>query len=63
MKHNWIKESIKKPGILRQYAKRNGVIKNDEPIPVEWLREQAKRNDAIGRRARLALTLRRMRNG
>ncbi|MEO0194922.1 MAG: hypothetical protein ABIL50_05670 [candidate division WOR-3 bacterium] len=59
-KKKWIQEAIKHPGALTRLAKREGAITKKGTIKVSWLREQAKRNDTIGRRARLALTLRKL---
>jgi hypothetical protein len=60
----WIQKAIKKPGALRAYVKRRfgeeGFTKGGT-IKMSVLRELAKRNDTIGRRARLAMTLRGMR--
>lgn len=52
----WIQKAIKKPGSLR---KRVGV-KKDEKIPLKTLRELAEKGGKVGRRARLALTLRKL---
>jgi len=60
----WIQKAIKKPGALRMYVKRRfgeeGFTKSGR-IKASVLRELAKRNDRIGKRARLAITLRGMR--
>jgi len=59
----WIQKAIKKPGALRNYVKRKYGKKGFDRkgrIKVEILRKLAKRNDVIGRRARLALTLRKL---
>jgi len=60
----WIQKAIKKPGALRMYVKRRfgeeGFTKSG-CIKASVLRELAKRNDRIGKRARLAITLRGMR--
>lgn len=53
----WIQKAIKRPGQLHEDL---GVPKG-EPIPLDKLREAAKRKDKVGARARLALTLRRVR--
>ena len=61
---NWIQKAIKHPGALRKYVKRyygsEGFTRRGT-IKVSVLRELAERNDTIGRRARLALTLRKLR--
>jgi len=59
----WIQKAIKKPGALRAYVRRvygdKGFTK-DGKIRMDILRALAKRRDRIGRRARLALTLRKL---
>lgn len=59
-KKKWIKGAIKKPGALKATAKRAGAIKADGTIKKTWLKEQAKKNTITGKRARLALTLGKM---
>lgn len=56
-KGNWIQDAIKKPGALR----RSMGVKKGENIPVKKLQAAAKKSGKTGRRARLALTLRKMR--
>ena len=60
----WIQRAIKHPGSLIRYVKRyygsSGFTRRGT-IKVSVLRELAERNDTIGRRARLALTLRKLR--
>jgi len=57
----WIQRAIKKPGALRATAKRAGALKGGK-IDANWLRAQAKKgNTKTARRARLALTLRKLR--
>lgn len=53
---NWIQKAIKKPGALRRQ-----LGAGDEPIPVGKLRAAAGKSGTLGRRARLALTLRKLR--
>ena len=53
----WIQGAIKKPGALR----RTLGVKKGKKIPVSRLRAAAKKSGKTGQRARLALTLRRMR--
>ena len=53
----WIKKAIKRKGALR----RTLGIKKGKTIPVKRLRAVAKRKGVTGRRARLALTLRKLR--
>ena len=58
---NWIKGAIKKPGALRATAKRAGAMKKDGTIKKSWLQQQAKKgNSKTAQRARLALTLGKM---
>jgi hypothetical protein len=62
--NRWIQEAVKRPGRLRRYVARvygqEGFTRRGT-IRVEVLREIAKRKDGLGRAARLALTLRRLR--
>lgn len=53
---NWIQGAIKKPGALRRKLK----AKAGKPIPAKKLRAAAKKGGVTGRRARLALTLRKL---
>jgi len=55
----WISQAIKRPGALRATAKREGALKDG--ISKSWLRRAAKRSGVTGRRARLAITLSKMR--
>ncbi|MHA1986785.1 MAG: hypothetical protein ACW98D_09115 [Promethearchaeota archaeon] len=59
-KNKWIKGAIKKPGALKATAKRAGAMKSDGTIKKTWLKEQAKKNSKTGQRARLAITLSKM---
>lgn len=59
-KKKWIKGAIKKPGALKATAKRAGALKSDGTIKKTWLKEQAKKNSKTGQRARLAITLSKM---
>jgi|TARA_R110002020_G_scaffold49102_3_gene140064 hypothetical protein len=59
-KKNWIKGAIKKPGALRATAKRAGALKADGDIKKSWLREKAKGKGKTAERARLAITLGKM---
>jgi len=56
-KKNWISGAISKPGSLRKTL----GAKKDEPIPHDKLEAAAKQKGKTGQRARLALTLRKMR--
>lgn len=58
-KKRWIQGAIKKKGSLRKTLK----AKKGKSIPVSKLRKVAKRKGKTGKRARLALTLRKMRKG
>ncbi|MEM3828420.1 MAG: hypothetical protein QXP36_04280 [Conexivisphaerales archaeon] len=65
----WIQEAIEEPGSLKAYVKRKygkrGFTRSPKTgkpvIKRKVLVKLAKRKDTIGRRARLALTLRRLR--
>jgi len=57
---NWIKGAIKKPGALKATAKRAGALKADGTIKKSWLKEKAKGSGKTAQRARLALTLGKM---
>ncbi|MCS7102296.1 MAG: hypothetical protein NZ992_00245 [Candidatus Korarchaeum sp.] len=66
VKERWIQNAVKKPGALRSYVRRKYGAKGFDSrgnIRASVLRELSKRNDTVGKRARLALTLRRMRRG
>jgi hypothetical protein len=56
----WISKAIKKPGALTATAKRAGAVKKDGTIKKTWLREKAKGKGKTAQRARLALTLGKM---
>ncbi len=58
-KKNWIKGAIKKPGSLR----RSLGIKKGQKIPARKLAAAAKKPGKLGKRARLAQTLRKMKKG
>jgi hypothetical protein len=55
-KKNWIQKAIKKPGALHKQL----GISQDKKIPVSKLQSAAKKGGTLGRRARLALTLRKL---
>jgi len=56
-KRKWIQSAIKKPGALR----RQMGVKKGQKIPVSKLKKAAKAKGKLGRRARLAITLRKLR--
>jgi len=56
----WIQGAIKKPGSLKATAKRAGAIKSDGTIKKSWLREKARGKGKTAQRARLAITLGKM---
>ena len=58
-KKNWIKGAIKKQGSLR----RSLGIKKGQKIPARKLAAAAKKPGKLGKRARLAQTLRKMKKG
>ncbi len=57
MAKKWIAGAIKKPGALRKSL----GAKKGKSIPVSKLRAAAKKSGKIGKRARLAITLKKMR--
>lgn len=52
-KEKWIQDAIKKPGALRKSL----GVKEGEKIPAKKLEEASKKPGKIGKRARLAKTL------
>jgi hypothetical protein len=56
---NWIKRAIKHPGALRKQLH----AKAGEPIPAKKLEAAASKGGTEGKRARLAITLRKMSRG
>ena len=56
-KKNWIQKAIKKPGSLRKSLK----VKKGDKIPASKLRSAAKKPGKLGQRARLAMTLNKIR--
>lgn len=54
---NWIQEAIKKPGALRKTL----GAKKGQPIPENKLEAAANKIGVTGQRARLALTLKKLR--
>jgi hypothetical protein len=64
MKRKWIQRAIKKKDALREYVKRHygkAGFTERGTIKVEVLRELSKKKGKVGQRARLALTLRKLR--
>jgi len=61
MAKKWIQKAIKKPGSLRATAKRAGAVSRKGVINKAWLKKQASKSGTTGRRARLAITLGKMR--
>lgn len=55
-KKKWIQSAIQKSGALRKTLK----IKKGKDIPVSKLEKAAKKKGTTGKRARLALTLRKL---
>jgi hypothetical protein len=53
---NWIKDAIKKPGALRKEL----GVKAGETIPPKKLAAAAKKSGRVGKRARLAETLKKL---
>jgi len=56
MAKKWIQKAIKKPGALRKQL----GAKKGKPIPKAKLRAAAKKGGTLGKRARLAITLGKM---
>ena len=56
-KKNWIQKAIKKPGSLRKSLN----VKKGEKIPASKLKAAAKKSGKLGQRARLAMTLNKIR--
>lgn len=52
----WIQDAVKRPGQLR----RDLNVPAGQPIPASKLAKAARRDDAVGQRARLALVLRKL---
>jgi hypothetical protein len=57
MARKWIQKAIKKKGSL----KRSLGVKKGSKIPAKKLKSASKKGGKMGRRARLAITLRKMR--
>jgi len=59
----WIQGAIKREGALRQRMRELGFVKGDEKIPISALKRAAagEFGPQTARRARLALTLRKLR--
>ena len=58
MVKDFIQKAIKKPGALRKSL----GIKKGEKIPASKLKAAAKKKGKLGQRARLAITLKKLRN-
>lgn len=61
MAGKWIQKAVGKPGALRAQAKRAGAMTKAGTIRKSWLQAQAKKGGVTGKRARLALTLAKLR--
>lgn len=59
-KKNWVGKMDLDKGALKRTAKRAGALKKDGDIKVGWLRDKAKGDGVTAKRARLALTFRKM---
>lgn len=59
MAKKWIQEAIQHKGALRKSLK----AKKGEPIPAKKLEAAAKKGGTLGKRARLAETLKKMHRG
>jgi hypothetical protein len=58
---NWIQGAIKKKGSLTATAKNAGAVNKEGKIKKSWLKEKAKGSGKTARRARLAITLSKLR--
>lgn len=59
-KKRWIQRAIKRPGRLRELARKEGALKKDGTISMEWLQQKAKSdNKSLAQAARLAIWLKR----
>ena len=56
MSDKWIQKAIKKPGALRKQL----GVKKGKKIPAKKLKAAAKKGGKVGKRARLAETLKKM---
>jgi len=56
MAKKWIQKAIKKPGALRKSL----GVKKGKKIPAKKLAQAAKKGGKLGQRARLAMTLKKM---
>jgi hypothetical protein len=59
MAKKWIQKAIKHPGALHKQL----GVKPGQPIPAGKLRAAAKKGGTLGKRARLAQTLKKMHKG
>lgn len=59
----WIQGAMKKKGALRAEAKRMGLIKGDEKLTMEDLKKLEAKGGKTAQRARLAMTLQKLRGG
>jgi len=62
MADKWIQKAIKHPGSLTERAKKAGAFKNGK-ISQEWLDAHKNDKGLMGKRVRLAMTLRNMKKG
>jgi len=59
----WIQDAIKKKGALRATAKKEGLIKGEEKLSMTDLKKLEKKGGKTAQRARLAETLKKMKDG
>lgn len=60
----WIASAIKKPGALKETAKREGLVKGDEKLSKADIKKlEDSKNPKTAKRARLAETLSKMKKG
>jgi hypothetical protein len=57
--NNWIQGAIQNKGSLRKSLK----VKKGQNIPIATLEKASKQSGTLGKRARLALTLRKLKGG
>lgn len=62
MAEKWIQKAIKHPGALHATAKKAGAVKDDGTIKKDWIKKKAKGGGKTAKRARLAMTLSKMKH-
>ena len=59
-KEKWIQKAIRSPGALRAQAAKEGAITEQGTISSSWLKKKASGSGTTARRARLAMTLKKL---